>query len=586
MWTLHLLYTSKTNKTLNKYLKEKIGFLLFAGALITYILIKLPSDTSVLCSNGNEGFYFVYGHHLLNGKHLYTDILTARGPLFIVFYSLILAMFGFATYSIIAVHLFHTLIIILISIAIYLITKKITSNSLYGGLAVFFWVLFQITPIGLWGHKFELEATFALEAEYFCVLFSLYSVLCALFALELKLGNKKSLILSFCSGLLAAVSIMFKASGAVLAIAMICWMIYLFVFEKELLNTWKNSIIFCLFGLFISLLLFGFSLFLYNGELASFWQSYFMLGNYSSEPLSFWLLILRIKRFMFRYTSSLSNFILFFITFLFLFWGLVRKCVVKNSNKTLSLLFPLISIWGVGSVCAIIAAGDYGSYYYILIWPAASIVLSLGLYDLFNNKTMNKNIIKYTLTFLILLFAFNRLQAVFPGYRTVIKAKLDANILRQPQSFQDPVLQYDLPSVKRGAVLSIGDIVNSHLPNKNDSLYIFAFAQGHQYFGPPIYMYAKRPPVTPIISDWLYYEKSIKVSLAILRKQLFNNLPTILIIPGNPHLQKWQIKPLLPFFDELNQVIKENYHLKDTFNIEMEKDLDVYQVFERNQTNF
>ncbi len=569
---------------MNKSLKEKLGFLFFIGALFTYILVKLPSDTSVLCSNGNEGFYLIYGQHLLNGKHLYVDILTVRGPLFIAFYSLVLAIFGFTTYSIIAVHLFHTLIIILISIAIYLITKKISRNSLFGGLAVCLWVLFQITPIGFWGPKLELEATFALEAEYFCVLLSLYSILCMLFSFELKQAGKNRLILSFCSGLLAALSIMFKASGAIVAIAIICWIIYLLLFERESLDNQKHNILSFCIGLFCSLLIFVVSLFIYNGELASFWQSYFMFGNYSKEPLSPWLLILRIKRFMYRYVPSLSNFILFFVAFLLFFWGLIRNYLIKKTDKMLNLFFPLISVWGIGNVCAIIATGDYGSYYYILIWPSISIITPLGLQDLFRNiEVVNKNLIKFSIIFLITLFAFNRLQTVFPMYSLVTKEKLMANFLKQPQSFQDPIIPYDLTLMKRSTALAIGDVINSYVPDKKDSLYIFAFAKGHQYFSPSIYIYAKRPPVSAITSDWLHYEKFSNVSLTILRRQLYGNLPKILILPENSHLKEWQVKTLMPFLYELNYLIREKYHLKDKFNIELEsKEKDVYQVFERN----
>lgn len=569
---------------MNKLFKEKLGLLFFIGALFTYILLKFPYDSTVLCSNGNEGFYFVYGHHLLNGKHLYTDILTVRGPLFIVFYSLILTIFGFNTYSIIAVHLFHTLMIVFISIAIYLITKKITSNSLYGGLAVCLWVLFQITPIGLWGQKLELEATFALEAEYFCVLLSLYSILFMLFVFGLNLKDRNKIILSFCSGLLAALSIMFKANGAVVAIAMLCWITHLFFFEKKTFSTQKNNIVAFCFGLFVSLLVFILSLYMYNGELTSFWQSYFVFGNYSKEPLSFWLLLLRIKRFMFRYVPSVSNFILFFVAFLSFFWGLVRNYLIKQKDNRVNLLPLLISVWGIGSVCAIIAAGDYGSYYYILVWPSIAIVVSLGLYDLFNNTVaLNKIAVKLIVIFLILLFAFNRLQIVLPSYFLMAGEQFGANILRQPQSFQDPVLSYDLSSGTRTPVLSIGDIINSYLPNKNDSLYIFAFAEGHQLFAPPIYIYAKRTPVSAVTSDWLHYEKFYSTSIIILRRQLFGNLPKIIIFPEKLHLKKWQMKALIPFFNELGQVIQQNYHLKNTFDLKLGlKEKDVYQVFERN----
>ena len=106
-----------------KQKNEKLGLALLIGSLVFYTLLKMSFNFSVLCSSTNEGFYFVFGQHLLNGRHLYFDIFTARGPLFIMFYALIVKVFGFGSYAIIATHFIHTFIVILIGISIYKIKR-------------------------------------------------------------------------------------------------------------------------------------------------------------------------------------------------------------------------------------------------------------------------------------------------------------------------------------------------------------------------------------------------------------------------------------------------------------------------------
>ena len=145
--------------------------LLLFGSIVFYILFKLPFDTSVSCGNTNEGYYFVYGQHLLDG-----NLDKIRLPIFFLFYGILVKMFGFGTWSIIIIHFFHTLFVILIGTLIYLVTKTILQDTFFASLAVCFWILILATPIGGWGQVLEFQSSFALEAEYFCLLFSLSSI--------------------------------------------------------------------------------------------------------------------------------------------------------------------------------------------------------------------------------------------------------------------------------------------------------------------------------------------------------------------------------------------------------------------------
>ena len=163
-------------------LKNRIGWILFIVPLLFYSLCRLPFDFSVLCSSPNEGYYFAHAQYFLNGeKYVY-----AGGPLFLFLYASILKVFGFGTWSILAIHFIGNLVTILIGILIFLITKKIFQNTFWGGISVLIWVLIQATPIGGWEQAEELKAFFVLEPEYFCILLSLASIYCLLQAIEQK----------------------------------------------------------------------------------------------------------------------------------------------------------------------------------------------------------------------------------------------------------------------------------------------------------------------------------------------------------------------------------------------------------------
>ena len=567
---------------IKKNITDKLGLYLFIGSLIFYFLMELPFTLSVSCGNVNEGFYFGYGQHFLEGSHLYRDIYAARGPLFILFYALVVKIFGFGGWSIIAIHAIHSMIVSLIAIAIYLISKKIFQSSFYSGLAVIFWVLIQLSPIGQWGNYFEYESSFSLEAENFCVLLSLLSIYCLFSTYENTNNHKKNIILSFISGLLATCSMMFKGSGAVIAIAVFCWAIYLVLFQNKVFKTLKYGFVLFFTGLCFSLLVTFLALYIHNGELSSFLSEYYALGYYSDKPTqSIGSFFLSIFNFMLRYVNSPTNFILFFLAFLFFIVGLI---------KPLHPLFSLICIWGLGSACAVIAPGAYSSYYYILVWPSVVISLAYGLKMLFRHvKLLDNKLSKALVVVFISLFFIERFCITLPTYIEMTKREIDLNLFYEPESFQDPLesLSNKKPNPKRPSFLKVADLINSYLSNKKDTFYIFNFVQGHQDFSPYIYIYAKRTPSSTVYSDWLHVERLVNKSMEALIKDLVKRPPKVLIIPEKIFLKQNVSKLLTPFFNNLTLYLRQKYHLIDTFNYpptfsSKEKSQNIL-VFERNQ---
>lgn len=574
-----------SNESITK--DSRLGLALFFGSLIFYFLLKLPFNLSVTCSSTNEGFYLVFGQHFLNGRHLYQDIFTARGPLFIMFYALIVKIFGFGTWSIIVLHLIHTFMVILIGIVLYFLSKKMFDSTFYTGLCVLFWILIQITPMGSWGPVLELNSTYALEGEYFCVLLSICTILCLMSAA--KSQGRSKLIFSIFAGLLTTTSAMFKANGAVIGFAVACFLIYLFIFNKTFLTVQKNVFIFYFGTLFLSLALSIYGVYLHNGELNSFIDEYYLLGQYSKNPTrSITLLFVSITRFMFRYTPSISNLIMFSLTFLGFGWGMTRNFFLGEKSK-FELYWPLLSIWGIGSVAAVIAPGGYGSYYYILLWPLVAIFLVLILKDMFCYTKIKENkAIKNTIVVLISAFFILRVCVLLPTYIYIIAEQSLLNIALQPESFEDPV-KYpynECHNSNRPSYLRLADLINNYLPNKNDTVYVFNFTQGHQDFAPTIYVYSKRYPPTTVYSDWLHYDQFLNKSLKVLIKHLTYSPPKIVIIPKMLAMRPREIKFLIPFFEEFETFLQNNYYLKNSFSYLSSNNakVEVYEVYERKTT--
>ena len=567
------------DKSLNIEKTDKSGYLIFLGTLIFYFLFKLPLNLSVLCSNTNEGFYFIFGQHLLNGTHF--DAKEMSYPnLFFYLYALIVKLFGFGTNSIVVVHFIQTAIVVLISVVIYYVVKLLLDDVFYASIAVLFWTLILMTPIGQWGTTLELESSFALEAEYLIVLISLSSVYCLLRTFQ----NKNPFLMAFLAGFLGASSIMFKASGAVMMLAIVCWIIYLGLFEGKYFINYKNILFVMCLGFICSFILFNIGIITQKNNLIDFWKCYFDVGVYGKEHISSINgFLLSVFNFMTRYTTSLNNFILFFFGFISLGWGLIRNFFVKNNSLQLRLVYPLLNIWAWGNVCSVIAPGGYGSYYYILVWPTIAIFFTLGIYDLLRG-ILNKKIFKISLVVFITIFFTHRFLVILPSYLSLVKRDFYLSIFFQPESFQDPVNLNLSQNPHRPDFLKVADLINSFLPKRNDTVYILNFKKEGQHFPATTYIYMKRFPPTTAIADYLEYKKYLNVKLKVISKTLINTPPKILLLPHRYYIKPWQAEALTPFLNWLNLFVSENYHLKInlTYADSNTNEIEICDVFERN----
>lgn len=565
-------------KVLQKPLNEQAVLCFLALLFFFYILFKLPIDLSVIFTTSNEAIYFIYGQFFLDGNGL----RSAGGHLFTILYAVVLKLFGFGTGSIIAIHFLHTVTIISIGITIYLLIRRLLNNSFWAGLTTLFWFLFQVTPIGKWGNEYELETSFCLEAEYFCVLTSLlsmYLILCAL-------NSKKTKLLSLSAGLLALSSAYFDTGGAVLFIAIFLLTFYFICFDRVLVNNIKYDLAYFFIGFFLGLLLINLFVFFVNRDISLAFGSFLPGIVYSTDFMqSPGALILRVFDFMTRFSGSISNLLLFSIMFLLIAWCFVRNSLFKENRAEMKLYVPLLSIWSIGNICVVLAPGHYSSYYYILVWPSVAILLVLGLKDLFTHvipSSMNLKII--TLVFMSIFFLY-RLFVVMPDYFKMLKRYLDLNIVYQPQSFQDPVLP-GTKNPKRNSILLAADLFNSLLPDKKDTIYLFTFDK-YGFLFPQMYVYAKRLPPTTLLADYLQYPAHLSKISRQLVQDLTNYPPKIFVSPKTLYVNERMInnKDLKYVFEELDKFLKKNYHLEAAFNDRFfpGAELETYQVYERNK---
>lgn len=549
------------------FLKNKPGLSICITSLIFLFLLKLPLNLSVVCANENQGFAFTWGQNLL----LWQQLAPGRGPLFVFLYAIVLKLFGFNTWAIIAIHFLETIISVLIAIALYLIVSSILKSTIFGGLSVLFWVELVSTPIGASTLPIEIQSHHNLNEENLCVFFSLYSILCL--ALSNFFNDKKyktkDRIYSFLAGVLATCSFMSKSSGAILFIALFFWFSQLFFFNNEHFKHLKNRIIFCCFGILLGLILLNIIFYLFHGDLIQAWKDYFLIGMYRSTHLaSFKSLFGSFLSFMTRSTYSISNFILFSIALLLFFYGLLNRAFITNKGDVNYLFWTLISIWGLGNICVIIAPGEYQPYYYYLIWPQLAIVFSIGLQRIVPFLSSLSKKMTVCMIFLICLFFFHRLVISAPAHFKLVEELINVSIFNQLQSFQDPVLPYDRQGVNRPGFLQLADGVNALLPNKDGTLYIFNFDRKMtpSAFTPLTYIYAKRYPPTTVDASLLAIPNIIGSKLKVLKQELISKPPEVLIVSKNIFLEPWQAKYLPDFLEWFSIFVSNNYKFETTFS--------------------
>ena len=566
---------------MKQFIQDKLGLILCISSLMFYFLLKTPFNLSVLGQTDNEGFYFVFGQNLLHFK----ELGPGRGILFIGLYSLVIKLFGFNAFAIIAIHIIQTVVVLLIGTIIYLIVNKALKNSIYAGLATLIWITLIIAPIGT-SLKYEIMSHFAFEAEYLCVLFSLISILLLILSGVLNLEKSqqfgtKEKVLSFLSGVFCVFPLMCKPSGGAFLLAMILW--FVMVFIKERLKNIKLVFFNWLAGVLFSFLCFQGLIYLFTKDLFSFWKDNFLIGSYSNNYLfNATQLFQTISGFLFRESKSLSNFILLIIAILLFSWGTLR-CFTPNRNQdSISKFWLFISIWGFGNVCSVIVPGKYEPYYYHLVWAPIAIVLVLGIYETFSR--INKKMFIVALSTLLTIFFIHRISLFIPVYVNFIKQVNKKSIFNQSQSFQDPVLPYEPSIAKRQGGLQLPDAINILLPDKSSTFYILNLhGTGLTCFTPLSYIYAKRTSPTNIISDVLFTQPMIEAKLAKLKQDLINRPPDIFVLSKDVNLPPWLEESMKPFFPWFYGFLQNNYIFTAPFEclFKSQHRIEYFDVYEK-----
>jgi len=562
---------------------KKINLLILVAIILIYFIFKLPFNLSVEYSSLNEGPRLAIGHFLLQGEFF----KSYAKPLLIVVYALIVKIFGFGTWSIIAIHFIQTFVSILIAILVYLITLKLYKNYSIANVASLIFLLLLNTPIGAWSGYYELGDHYALEAEYFCILLSLLSIYLILASFS-KL--KYSILLAFISGIMCVISLFFKGSGTVLLISFLLWIPYTST-QRKLIKAYKANLIALIVSMVITILLaICFIASIIDSNIIIFFKDLFYPGLYTTQHLiSTKGFFENLLSFMFRGDFSykgLNNFIVTSIVIFAITWSILNR-PKDNTKKIRNLFEKLIAIWTLGNLCAILAPGSYASYYYLLLYPGASILIATLLAKLIASRTKAMYLAKNLFLPILILILVQRIYLLYPTYKIKIKESINSNLFLQKQSFQDPVIiDTEVPS-RRPFILQIADYINSFLPNKDDRIYILNFIPGHIIFSSNIYTYIKRLPPTTITADLLHQNIYLKEKINILKEDLTKSPPEIILKPKKiylePYLETNHKEQLLSLFEWLDNLLGKNYRSIDEFNCTFidEKITQTFEVYKK-----
>lgn len=554
-------------ESLGKNFKVNKNLMLLFFAFIFYFLIKIPFTLSVLCTNENEGFYFIYGKCFLDWKEL------VGGVLFTPIFSFIIKFFGFGAKAIIAVHFLQTLVIILVGILLYFNLARIFSINYLATFAVIFWLVLFLAPYGASGLIQEILNHLTFEAEPIIILYTLCFLLSLINTGIFNIENSNSWKANktgfyFLTGLFSALPLTYKANGIMTLIALVLWIATLFLFEKKLfLQNIKNfSILF--FGITCGILLFGYLYYFYNPYCEKdsflFFKNYFTVGYY--EEFSFQNVFLSLKAFMFRYSDSKLNFTLFALFFLISIWNLIKRFILNFKDKKEYLYWILISYLSLGYSIAVILPGKYEPYYYHLIWPFVSMQIFGFIEEIKSSANIFlKKVFLPCMVILLLLFSLIRIVQSAPLYFGLIKEMEKSFYYNQPISFEDPVNSLNPKRMFRESLLKVSDEVNLLLPDKKSTFYYLNFYNGGiTAFTPLTYIYSKRYSPSLVLSGLLQFRPLIELKLQILKKDLIERPPEILIISEMINLHDWQLQYFPSFFEWLKIFLQNNYKYEKT----------------------
>lgn len=538
--------------------RKTYWLLMLSFLLVLFFLFKLPLNLSVKLSSLNEGYDIILGKYFLDGE----IVKSFAKPLLIGVYALIVKVLGFGTSSVIALHFVQTFISIAITIIIFLISLVLLQSYFFAIIASSIWLLLLITPIGGWEDYYEIGAIFALEAEYFCIFFSLLSIYFFLLPLFLPANKKK--LFAYLAGIFACISFIFKGSGAVIVLSYCLWFLLIVLTKRKIIR--ELNFAYLLFGLLTGITITILTVLFQKENVFLFLKDLFYPGSYTRSHLaSLGELFKYLVMFMFRFDSSfkgVNNFVLFLILFISMSWVFLSNKSSGSDTLLLGIFSKLIAIWTALNILAVLAPGTYSSYYYLLLWAGAAILLTLLLKELL--QLANKNVVlKVLIVVFVSILFIQRIYFVIPSYIKLFEESYYLNAFIQKESFQDPILTNKQNQYYRPADLQIADYTNKLLPDKSDTFYILNFVKENYSFSANMYIYTKRMPPTTIASDLLHQDIYLADKISILKSDLKRRPPKIIIKPKQVYIDKSHkgYSSLRNLFDWFDNFLKENYQL-------------------------
>lgn len=567
-------------KVKNLFNNQHIGITICVCSMLLLFILQIPLNLSVVSPNDNQGFAFVWGQNLLK----WGELAPGRGLIFVSLYSLIVKLFGFGVWAIIATHFISTTVLFLIGLIIFLIIRNLTNNYILAGFATAFWTISVISPIGGSSTVIEILSNFNLSEELLCTIFTVFSIyflLLAGFFNEQALSSFHKKMFSVLAGMFAICSLMIKVNGAIVFISTVLWL--LITIKNRNIKTQK---IYYISGVIFSVLFFSVILLkIGNSSFANLLKDYFFIGQYSDSPLTSFKFIFRsIRMFLTRESSSLNNTLLFslstiifIISTLFLF--------TKHSKNSIFNFLGFVGILGIGNSIAIVMPGSYQPYYYQLIWPSVAISFSLFLYLLTSYFKIKRIFLFGYLCFLMVLL-LHKFYISIPSHCFLTRNLLLLNIYNQPKSFQDPVLAGSHPNTEREVLLQMGDRINNLIPNKSDTLYIFNLSNRISCITPLTYIYSKRYPPTTVDSNLLQITNIVESKINRLQSDLIKRNPKIIIVAKELQLFPWQKEIMSYFLEWFTGFIQANYTFETTLScVHPDNKIETFIVYRKNHWN-
>ena len=195
------------NKGETNFFKNHIDFFFLIIILIIGLIIRLPlCSISKIPLSYDESVFLSAAFSVTKGKILYVDIFDHKTPFLILFYSIMITLFGS---NIFIMRLISSLIFILTAMIIYLTVKALYSRKN----AIISTIIFLI-----WYSQPPLEQLLIMQ-ENFMMLFLVLSFY--LFVIEEKMTDQKKNLIKFLNGLSFSLAVLSKQSAILFCLAYI-----------------------------------------------------------------------------------------------------------------------------------------------------------------------------------------------------------------------------------------------------------------------------------------------------------------------------------------------------------------------------